>query len=161
VSHRPTASDRPNREIDDELRVELHDELMSTLKSLPAATSGAGFHAAVLARAAAAATRRKLRRRRTLSLAAALIVVVAGVGAWSLEVARDRAARRAALVEEHRRLRGELDELRALAEGRSLLRLGGDASTIIVLDLATVPSGAATAPAAGTAASTLLHRSPG
>jgi hypothetical protein len=149
VNHLPAASER------------LEAELVQALRELPAASAGVDFQSTVLARASAAATRRKVRRRRTLSLAAALIAVVAGLGAWRLESSRERAVRRAVLVEEHRRLLGELDELRALAAGRSLLSLGGDASTVIVLDLATVPSGASTASTPGVDSSTLSTRSPG
>ena len=119
------------------------EELDLALRALPRAAAGADFQSTVLAQAKRAATRRGQVRRRWLSLAAGVCVVVAGLGAWRLDAAHDRAARRAALVDEHRRLQGELDELRALAEGRSLIHLGGDASTDLFLDLKTVPLGTA------------------
>jgi hypothetical protein len=139
VTHLPTDTDR---------RTEDAEELARAIRSLPQAAAGPGFHSAVLARAAGAAARRRSLRRRLLSLSAAVCVVAVGLGAWRFEVVRldaERAERRAALIEEHRRLAGELDELRALAGRRSSIRLGGDASTDLYIDLATV---AAAAPAA-------------
>lgn len=139
MNHLPTATDRRTADSED---------LARAIRGLPQAAAGPGFHAAVLARAASAASRRRFLRRRLLSLSAAVCVVAVGLGTWRLEVVRrdaERAERRAALVAEHRRLAGELDELRALAGRRSSIRLGGDASTDLYIDLATV---ATVAPAA-------------
>ncbi len=133
----PTDSDR---------RTEDADELARAIRALPQASAGPGFQSAVLSRAAGAATRRRLLRRRLLSVSAAVCVVAAGLGAWRLEVDRidaERAERRTALIEEHRRLAGELDELRALAGRRSAIRLGGDATTDLYIDLASVAAGPA------------------
>jgi hypothetical protein len=127
-----------------ERRTDSAEELARAIRELPQAAAGPGFQSAVFSRAAAAAARRSRLRRRLLALSAAFCVVAAGLGAWRLDLARRdsaRAERRAALVEEHRRLAGELDELRALAERRSSIRLGGDASTDLYIDLASVAAG--------------------
>lgn len=125
----------------DDLR--LAEELDVALRALPRAAAGADFQPTVLAQAKRAATRRRQVRRRWLSWAAGVCVVVAGLGVWRLDAVHDRDARRAALVDEHRRLQAELDELRALTEGRSRIHLGGDASSDLFLDLKTVPLGTA------------------
>ncbi len=128
----------------DDRPVTLVDEnLDRVLRALPRAASGPAFRAAVLARAADAARRRGQRRRRLVPLAAGALALAVALGAWSLETARMRAERRAALVDEHRRLLSELDDLRELAASRSQIRLGGDATTDLYLDLATVPAVAA------------------
>jgi hypothetical protein len=139
----PTESDR---------RTEDADELARAIRELPQAAAGPSFHAAVLSRAAGATTRRRFLRRRLVSLSAAVGIVAVGLGIWRVEAARvreERAERRAALVEEHRRLSGDLDEIRALAERRSSIRLGGDATTDLYIDLAPVaaqtPAGAGAA----------------
>lgn len=113
------------------------------LRAVPAVETNADFRAAVLARAEQAAAWRARRRRRGLSLVAGACVVAVGLGAWSLEVAAERASRRAAMVDEHRRLQSELEELRALADRRSRISLGGDESTDLYLDLTTIPAGEA------------------
>lgn len=118
-------------------------ELGRALRALPGAAPRAEFQAAVLARAEQAARRRARRRRRALSLVAGACVVAVGLGAWGFEVNAERTARRAALIDEHRRLQGELDELRELASRRSRISLGGDASTVLYLDLAKVPDSSA------------------
>lgn len=125
-------------------RMEAGEELARAIRELPQANASAGFQAAVLARAAAAGTHRHRQRRRLLSFAAGACVVVAGLGSWRLGVVRfeaARAERRAELIEEHRRLADELHELRALAERRSSIRLGGDATTDLYIDLAPVVAG--------------------
>lgn len=125
-------------------RMEAVEELARAIRELPQASASSGFQAAVLARAAAAGTHRRRQRRRLLSLAAGTCVVVAGLGSWRLGVVRfeaARAERRAELIEEHRRLADELHELRALAERRSSIRLGGDATTDLYIDLAPVAAG--------------------
>ncbi len=122
-------------------------ELARALRALPRAASGPAFRATVLARAADAARRRDLRLRQWGRVAAGAALLAVGLGFWSLEGARERAAadgRRASLVDEHRRLQGELEDLRALAARRSQIRLGGDATTDLYLDLATVPDAAST-----------------
>ena len=121
---------------------ELDVEVGRALRAVPAGGTHADFRAAVLARAEQAAVHRARRRRRVLSLVAGACVVAVGVGAWSLEVAAERASRRAAMVDEHRRLQGELEELRALADRRSRISLGGDESTDLYLDLTKIPAGA-------------------
>jgi hypothetical protein len=113
------------------------------LRAEPAPGINGDFRAAVLARAELAAVRRARRRRQGLSLVAGACVVAVGLGAWSLEVAAERASRRAAMVDEHRRLQSELEELRALADRRSRISLGGDESTDLYLDLTKIPAGAA------------------
>lgn len=113
------------------------------LRGVPAVGANADFQAAVLARAELAAVRRARRLRRGLSLVAGACVVAVGLGAWSLEVAAERASRRAAMVDEHHRLQSELEELRALADRRSRISLGGDESTDLYLDLTKIPAGAA------------------
>ncbi len=131
-------------------RAEEAEELARAIRALPQASAGPGFRSAVLARAGGAATRRHYRRRRLVSLAAVVCVVAAGLGAWRLEVVRvdaERAERRAALSIEHRRLAGELDELRALAGRRSSIRLGGNSTTDLYIDLA--PAAAAGPAATG------------
>ena len=112
------------------------------LRAEPAPGINADFRA-VLARAELAALRRARLRRQGLSLVAGACVVAVGLGAWSLEVAAERASRRAAMVDEHRRLQSELEELRALADRRSRISLGGDESTDLYLDLTKIPAGAA------------------
>lgn len=113
------------------------------LRADSAVETNGDFRAVVLARAEQAAVWRARRRRRGLSLVAGACVVAVGLGAWSLEVAAERASRRAAMVDEHRRLQSELEELRALADRRSRISLGGDESTDLYLDLTKIPAGAA------------------
>ena len=134
----PTEGDR---------RTEDAEKLSRAIRELPQATAGPGFQTTVLSRAAGAATRQRLVRRRLMSLSAAVCVVAASLGTWRLEVVRERAERRTALIEEHRRLAGELEELRALAGRRSSIRLGGDAATDLYIDLA--PAAAAGPDATG------------
>ena len=122
---------------------ELDAEVGRALAAVPAVGANADFRAAVLARAEQAAERRARRRRRGLSLVAGACVVAVGLGAWTLEVAAERASRRAAMVDEHRRLQNELEELRALADRRSRISLGGDESTDLYLDLTQIPAGSA------------------
>lgn len=136
----------------------LPDDLAQALRALPEAIAGPGFAAAVRARAASATARRQRFERRGLAVATALCLVALGLGLHRVETVRDRAARRAALVEEHRQLLGEFDELRALADRRSLIHLGGDASTDLYLDLAAVPAASATSSGVR---STTLTRSQG
>ena len=133
----------------------LPDDLAQGLRALPQATAGPGFAAAVRRRAASAMARRKRLQRRGLAVATVLCLVALGLGLQRIETVRDRVARRAAPLEEHRQLLGELDELRALADRRSLIHLGGDASTDLYLDLATVPA------ASSGVRSTTLTRSQG
>jgi hypothetical protein len=123
----PTEEDR---------RTQDAEALARAIRELPQATAGPGFQNAVLSRAAGAATRRRLVRRRLISLSGAVCVVAASVGTWRFEVGRERAERRTELIEEHRRLASELDELRALAGRRSSIRLGGDGTTDLFIDLA-------------------------
>ncbi len=133
---------KPDREVD-----LVPPEMANAIRALPAAVAGPGFGAAVLSRAAAAAARRKTVHRRGFAVAAALGAVVLGFGLTSYEAAQNRAARRTALVDEHRRLQSDLDALRELADRRPLIPLGGDAATDHYLDLSTVPAGSAIAPA--------------
>lgn len=125
------------------------------LRSAPAVDTDGDFRTVVLVRAEQAAVRRARRRRRGLSLLSGACVAAVGLGAWSLEVAAERASRRAAMVDEHRRLQSELEDLRALADRRSRISLGGDESTDLYFDLTKIPAGAA----AGRTPSTT--RSPG
>ncbi len=122
---------------DDPLAGEVLDR---ALRALPRALPGPGFSATVMARSAGAARRRGLRRRRIGALTAGVLVLAAAFGAWSFEGARARAERRAALLDEHRRLLDELGEIRELSAHRSQIRLGGDAGTDLYFDLATVPA---------------------
>jgi len=133
------------------------DDLGRALRALPQMASGPTFRAAVLARAADAAKRRGRRRRRlgVLALGATACTIV--FGAWGFEAAKSRAERRASLVGEHRRLLSELDDLRALAARRSQIRLGGDATTDLYLDLATVPADSTAATAQLKAIQTRSH----
>lgn len=111
------------------------------LRAGPAVATDSDFRAAVLARAEQAAVNRSRRRRRRLSFVAGACVVAVGLGAWTLEVAAERASRRATLVEEHRRLQSELEELRSLADRRSRISLGGNETTDLFLDLTRIPAG--------------------
>lgn len=122
---------------------ELDVEVARALRAVPTDGTTADFLTAVLTRAEQAAMRRGRRRRRLLSLVAGVCVVVVGLGAWRVEMAAERAARRAAIVDEHRRLQSELEELRALADQRSRISLGGDESTDLYLDLTKIPAGSA------------------
>jgi len=91
--------------------------------------------ARILTAASTAARRARSRRRLTLGLAAlALGGTLVATSAW--ERAEKRAERRDRLVLEQQELQRELDDLKALLEERSHVRLGGDEKTEIYLDLA-------------------------
>ncbi len=122
---------------------ELDREIGRALRAVSAAGTKADFRATVLARAERAAARRTRRLRQGIAAVAGACVLAIGVGVWSFEVAAERASRRATLLDEHRRLQDELEELRALAGRRSRIALGGDASTDLYLDLTTIPASAA------------------
>ncbi len=119
------------------------DDLGRALRALPAAAARTDFVARVLVRAERAAARRGRLRRRSVAAAAGVLCVFVGAGIFRGEVAAERAARRAALIDEHRRLQGELEELRALADRRSQISLAGDATTDVYLDLNRLPVGTA------------------
>ncbi|MEO8277719.1 MAG: hypothetical protein ABI639_16010 [Thermoanaerobaculia bacterium] len=114
--------------------------LDEALRALPRTEASTDFVAAVLARAARATERRRTKVRRRASLiASAAFLLVASVF-WNQHLAHRQAERRAALVDEHRRLVQDFDDLRALAERRTQIRLGGDATTDLFLDLAALPA---------------------
>ncbi|MEO7795472.1 MAG: hypothetical protein ABIV06_11950 [Thermoanaerobaculia bacterium] len=115
-------------------------EIDRALRALPREAAGRDFCAIVLGQAEAAKLHRTRRRRRAASWAAGVVVLLVGVGAIGLETARNRAERRTALVDEQRRLRSELEELRELAARRTQIRLGGDGTTDLYIDLANVPA---------------------
>lgn len=121
----------------------LDAELAHALAALPGAGARGEFQATVLARAEQAARRRAQLRRRALSVLAGACIAAVGLGVWSFQAEAARASRRAALIDEHRRLQGELDELRELAGRRAQIPLGGDASTDLYLDLTKIPAGSA------------------
>lgn len=122
---------------------ELDREIGRALRAVPAAGTTPDFRATVLMRAERAAARRARRLRQGLSAVAAACLLAIGLGVWSFEVAAARASRRATLLDEHRRLQDELEELRALADRRSRIALGGDASTDLYFDLTKIPASTA------------------
>jgi hypothetical protein len=98
--------------------------------------------------AAARAAERRARGTRKLALGLAALALGGAFAADQLyERAEERAMRRARMLDEQQELQRELDDLKALLEERSRVRLGGDEKTEFYLDLARLegePSGAGT-----------------
>ena len=97
--------------------------------------------------AAARSAERRARSNRKLALGLSALALGGALVADGLhDRAEARAERRARMLHEQQQLQRELDDLKALLEERSRVRLGGDEKTEFYLDLARLeeaPSGAA------------------
>lgn len=86
---------------------------------------------------AARAAERRTRGTRRLALGICALALGSALVADRLhERAEARATRRARMLQEQQQLQRELDDIKALLDERSQIRLGGDEKTEIYLDLA-------------------------